>query len=197
MFATVRNLEKDSKRITEVLTSITTISTVQTKERDRLARGLRHDDGKFTPIVLTTAHQSPGRHVYDRHETMTRAERSELLLQGRNARSRNLTPILAKVNEEHYEDEVEVNRTPYFAGFRRSLMQRREEIAKADAMAAVEAQKLTVPRGYMREVKEPIITSQAGTPVTFANATPSFTLPTGSGTPAQALNGGKLGKTPG
>jgi hypothetical protein len=27
---------------------------------------------QFTPIVLTTAHCSPGRHVYDRHETLTR-----------------------------------------------------------------------------------------------------------------------------
>jgi hypothetical protein len=45
LVATVINLERDSKRITEVLTSITTISTAQTKEREGEARGLRHEDG--------------------------------------------------------------------------------------------------------------------------------------------------------
>ena len=45
LVATVFNLGRESKRITEVLTSITTISTAQTKERERVARGLRHDDG--------------------------------------------------------------------------------------------------------------------------------------------------------
>jgi hypothetical protein len=104
-----------------------------------------------------------------------------------------LTPILAKVNEEQENGEEEVNRTPYFAGSRRSLMQRQKEIAEADMMAAVEAQKHTVDRGYMREEKEIAITSQAGTPVTFALTTPSFTLPTGNATPAKALMGASSG----
>ena len=93
------------------------------------------------------------------------------------------------MNEEQDNGEEEVNRTPYFAGSRRSLMQRQKEIAEADMMAAVEAQKNTVDRGYMREEKEIVITSQAGTPVTFALTSPSFTLPTGNATPAKALMG--------
>jgi hypothetical protein len=104
-----------------------------------------------------------------------------------------LTPILAKVNEEQEDREEEVNRTPYFAGSRRSFMQRQKEIAEADVVAAVEAQKHTVDRGYMREEKESVITSQAGTPVTFALTTPIFTLPTGNATPAKALMGTSSG----
>ena len=72
-------------------------------------------------------------------------------------------------------------------------MQRQKEIAEADVMAAVEAKKHAIDRGYMREEKETIITSQAGTPVTFALSTPSFTLPTGNATPAKALMGASSG----
>ena len=135
-----------------------------------MQQGVR-GEGRATKLdaAFLSLYQKTPRHVYDRHETMTRAERQELLLQGRNARSRNLTPILAKVSllnssfsaldpnfkphprqvslarahvctvdasrdmepfslmctqvNEEDEEEEEANRMPYYAGFRRSLMQ--------------------------------------------------------------------------
>jgi len=178
LFSTVKNLDNDSARTMQVLQAITTIATAQVKERLRLSRNVRHEEGAFTPIVLTTAHQSPGRHVYDRHETMTHAQRVQITLEGRNARSRNLTPVLAKVSENtsfHQQEKEQDDPVPYYPGARRSRVQRLERLKEDESAVSSTALKHTLAKAN----------SQAGTPVVFALQTPTFKLPSGNNTPAK------------
>ena len=201
LLATVRNLERESIRTTQVLTSISAIASRQQKERDAEARRERHDQGAFTPILLTTAHQSPGHHVYDRHEALTQAERAALTLAGRNARSRNLTPILASVQEDAQGLPEEHDTMPHHPGFRRAQMQWRASLKQQEAEAKKAAEKQRISHGYMRDDKQTTVvlsqpgTPAGGTPVSFALSTPTFKLgtPLIPPTPAKALMGVSTG----
>ena len=173
----------------------------QQKERDAEARRERHDQGAFTPILLTTAHQSPGHHVYDRHEALTQAERAALTLAGRNARSRNLTPILASVQEDAQGLPEEHDTMPHHPGFRRAQMQWRASLKQQEAEAKKAAEKQRISHGYMRDDKQTTVvlsqpgTPAGGTPVSFALSTPTFKLgtPLIPPTPAKALMGVSTG----
>jgi hypothetical protein len=158
--AKVRQAQNAKSRIIQVLTSLTKISVDQSKERERLSRKGRHEDGRFTPIVLTTAHQSPGHHVYDRHETLTKDQRSLLTLQGRNARSAGLTPLLATVIEKEASLDAAEPRIPHYPGARRSMLQRMQQLRLEEAAAKAEATKQEQAYGVKYE---PIDTKQEAT----------------------------------
>jgi hypothetical protein len=126
--AKVRRVQNVKSHIIQVLTSLTKISVDQSKERERLSRRGRHEDGRFTPIVLTKAHQSPGHHVYDRHETLTKDQHSLLTLQDRNDRSAGLTPLWATVIEKEASLDAAESQIPYYPGARRSMMKRIQQL---------------------------------------------------------------------
>lgn len=158
--AKVRQAQNAKIRIIQVLTSLTKISVEQSKEREWLSRKGRHEDGRFTSIVLTTAHQSPGHHVYDRHENLTKDQRSLLTLQDRNARSAGLTPLLATVIEKEASLDATEPQIPHYPGARRSMLQRMQQLRLEEAAAKAEATKQELAYGVKYD---PIDTKQEAT----------------------------------
>uniref|UniRef100_A0A0C3SIF9 Uncharacterized protein n=1 Tax=Guillardia theta (strain CCMP2712) TaxID=905079 RepID=A0A0C3SIF9_GUITC len=104
----IRNIEHDIKRVTQVIESLHKISSSRLKERERQERNERHEQGNFTPILLSQGFESPGHHVYGSFHILSEQEKQALVLAGRNARSHNITPILAG-KQQQQQLEVEEN----------------------------------------------------------------------------------------